>query len=157
MHPRSFGSDNIVRTEYVHTFTPSCKPDWNFAFQVPAHFGGKSHNHLACERRGAATGNASAVRRLITTQTFREKRKTTRPILSFKFILISTLTWITEKELEREIKNKGDQFRWKKNVTIFIAVVRKWELLAATEVKMSGREKKLTGTNTTLVLHKTCN
>ena len=28
------------------------------------------------------------------------------------------LTWITEKELEREIKNKGDQFRRKSNMKI---------------------------------------
>ena len=27
---------------------------------------------------------------------------------------MTLLTWIREKELEREIKNKGDQFRWKK-------------------------------------------
>ena len=27
-----------------------------------------------------------------------------------------SLTWITGKELEREIYNNGDQFRWKKNV-----------------------------------------
>ena len=33
---------------------------------------------------------------------------------------MSTLTWITKKELEREIKNKEDQFRWN-----FIAAVRK--------------------------------
>ena len=26
---------------------------------------------------------------------------------------MSRLTWITEKELEREIKNKGDEFCWK--------------------------------------------
>ena len=31
---------------------------------------------------------------------------------------MSTLTWITVKELEREIYNNGDQFRWKKNVKI---------------------------------------
>ena len=31
---------------------------------------------------------------------------------------MSTLTWITEKELEREIRNKRDQFRWKKNMKI---------------------------------------
>ena len=44
---------------------------------------------------------------------------TTKPIHSFS-MLMSTLTWITEKELEQEIKkkNKGDQFRWKRNVTI---------------------------------------
>ena len=29
-----------------------------------------------------------------------------------------TLTWITGTELEREINNKGDQFRWKKNMKI---------------------------------------
>ena len=27
-----------------------------------------------------------------------------------------TLTWITEKELERVIENKGDEFRGKKNM-----------------------------------------
>ena len=31
---------------------------------------------------------------------------------------MSTLTWITEKELERVIKNKGDEFRGKKNMKI---------------------------------------
>ena len=46
--------------KYVRTSTPSCKPDWNFAFQVP-------------------TG--SAVNR-IATQTFQEKTTTTKPILS---------------------------------------------------------------------------
>ena len=28
---------------------------------------------------------------------------------------MSTLTWITEKEIELVIKNKGDEFRWKKH------------------------------------------
>ena len=31
---------------------------------------------------------------------------------------MSTLTWITGKELEREMNNNGDQFRWKKNMKI---------------------------------------
>ena len=31
-----------------------------------------------------------------------------------------TLTWITEKELERVIENKGDEFRGKKNMEIQI-------------------------------------
>ena len=31
---------------------------------------------------------------------------------------IFTLTWITEKELEQVIKNKGDEFRGKKNMEI---------------------------------------
>ena len=29
-----------------------------------------------------------------------------------------TLTWITVKELERVTENKGDKFRWKKNMNI---------------------------------------
>ena len=29
-----------------------------------------------------------------------------------------TLTWITEKELERVIENEGDEFRRKKNIEI---------------------------------------
>ena len=31
---------------------------------------------------------------------------------------MSTLTWITGKELERTRNNNGDQFRWKKNMKI---------------------------------------
>ena len=31
---------------------------------------------------------------------------------------MSTLTWITGKELEREVNNNGDQFRWKKNMKL---------------------------------------
>ena len=30
---------------------------------------------------------------------------------------MSTLTWITGKELKREINNNGDQFRWKKKTS----------------------------------------
>ena len=48
-----------------------------------------------------------------------------------------TRTWITEKELERAIENKGDEFCRKKNMEIK-AVVRKW---AASKVKMRGSEK----------------
>ena len=32
--------------------------------------------------------------------------------------LVFTLTWITEKELERVTENKGDEFRKKKNMEI---------------------------------------
>ena len=47
------------------------------------------------------------------------KTTTTNPILSFDLISMSTLTWTTEKELEREIKTKGYQFRWQKNIKIY--------------------------------------
>ena len=45
LHPRNFGSNKIICTQYVRTSTPSCKPDLNFAFQVPELFGGKSLSH----------------------------------------------------------------------------------------------------------------
>ena len=44
MHSINFGSEKIVRTS-VRTSTPSCKPGWNFAFQVTVRFGGKLHCH----------------------------------------------------------------------------------------------------------------
>ena len=42
MYPRNFGSDKIVRM-YIH---PSCKQEWNIAFQPPARFGGKAESSL---------------------------------------------------------------------------------------------------------------
>ena len=36
-------------------------------------------------------------------------------------ILMSKLTCMTEKEPEQEIKNKGDEFCWKKTMKIFLA------------------------------------
>ena len=39
--------------------------------------------------------------------------------MSFSVLfLMFTLTWITEKELERVIENKGDEFRREKNMEI---------------------------------------
>ena len=49
-----------------------------------------------------------------------------------------TPTWITEKELERVIENKGDEFRRKKDMEIQRGGEK---ILAASEVKMSGSEK----------------
>ena len=60
--------------------------------------------------------HVSAVNR-IATQTLRDNKiTTTKPTLSFDLILMSALTCITEKELELEIRNKGDQFCWKNKV-----------------------------------------
>ena len=40
-------------------------------------------------------------------------------VVSFSALFFMfTLTWITEKELERVIENKGDEFRGKKNMEI---------------------------------------
>ena len=41
-------------------------------------------------------------------------------VVSFSALFfVFTLSWITEKELERVIENKGDEFRRKKNMEIY--------------------------------------
>ena len=50
-------------------------------------------------------------RNRVADRTFREKKQ--QQNLSFPTLfLMSTLTWITEKKLERVIKNKGHEFRF---------------------------------------------
>ena len=50
----------------------------------------------------------------MAARTFRKKK-----VVSFSALFfMCTLTWITEKELERVIENKGDEFRRKKNMKI---------------------------------------
>ena len=64
-----------------------------------------------------------------------------------------TPTWITEKELEREIINKGERISLEEKRKNFIAAVSKWGMLAATKVKMSRSEKeKKEGTKTRFTL-----
>ena len=47
------------------------------------------------------------------------ERKNNDKAVSFSALFFMfTLTWITEKELERVIENKEDEFRWKKNIEI---------------------------------------
>ena len=50
----------------------------------------------------------------MAARTFRKKNVVSISALFLMF----TLTWITEKELERVIENKGDKFRRKKNMAI---------------------------------------
>ena len=50
-------------------------------------------------------------------RTFRKKKQQQSRGL-FRHYFLFTLTWITEKELERVIENKGDEFRRKKNMEI---------------------------------------
>ena len=66
---------------------------------------------------------------------------------------MSTLTWITEKELEWEIKKQLRPILLKEKHENVVVMVRNWEMLVATKVKMSGSErKKWTGTGTPLDL-----
>ena len=48
-----------------------------------------------------------------------KKEKNNNIVVSFSALFfMCTLTWIKEKELERVIENKGDEFRRKKNMEI---------------------------------------
>ena len=53
----------------------------------------------------------------MAARTLRKKKTTTKPYLSFSMLFfIFTLKWITEKELERVIENKRDEFCSKKTL-----------------------------------------
>ena len=58
----------------------------------------------------------------MAARTFREREKKNKVVsfstLILMLFLISTLTWVTEKELEPMIENKVEEFRWKKNMKI---------------------------------------
>ena len=49
---------------------------------------------------------------------FWKEKATTKSCLFRRFFFMFTLTWVTEKELERVIENKVDEFRKKKNMEI---------------------------------------
>ena len=53
----------------------------------------------------------------MAARTFRKKKQQKSRVF-FGVIFMFTLTWITEKELERLIENKGEEFRRKKNMEI---------------------------------------
>ena len=65
----------------------------------------KMEHCLDCE-----TGVNCLVRGLLQTK---NSTTTTKLTVSFDSIFMFIFPWITEKEREREIKNKGDQFRLK--------------------------------------------
>ena len=51
------------------------------------------------------------------------ERNNNKKVVSFSALFFMfTLTWITEKELERVIEKKGDEFRRKKHMEIKAAV-----------------------------------
>ena len=58
-------------------------------------------------------------------RTLRKKKQQRRRIFFGVIFFVFTLTWITEKELERVIEKKGNEFRREKN----IVAVRKREML----------------------------
>ena len=83
---------------------------------------------------------------IITMKTLKEReRNNNKTSLSFTFILMSTLTWITWKEPEFEINNNRAQFRRKRNMK-FIENEKCWRRprwkWGAVKKKQSEREHK---------------
>ena len=69
------------------------------------------------------------------------ERKNNNKVASFwTLFCMFTLTWITEKERERVIENKREEFCGKKNMKIQSGC-ETMRMLAASKVKMSGSEK----------------
>ena len=57
--------------------------------------------------------------RMTARDFYLRKKKNNNKVMSFSTLfLMFTLTWITEKELERVIENKRDEFCRKKNMKI---------------------------------------
>ena len=54
----------------------------------------------------------------MTARTFRKKKQQQKVVSFSTLFLMFTLMWITEKELERVIENKRDEFCRKKNMKI---------------------------------------
>ena len=56
----------------------------------------------------------------MAARTFSEKKKQQQSRIFFDVIfdVYTQVDWITEKELEWVIQNKGDEFLWKKNMKI---------------------------------------
>ena len=56
----------------------------------------------------------------MAARTFSEKKKQQQSRIFFDVIfdVYTHVDWITEKELEWVIQNKGDEFLWKKNMKI---------------------------------------
>ena len=62
------------------------------------------------------------------------------------------------RDLEREIKNKGDIFLLEEQHENFVAAVTKWEMLAATNARWKwAAVKKSEREHVRHFLHKTCN
>ena len=75
------------------------------------------------------------------TRNLSEKIKTLTKESFFSQILMSTLTWITEKELEREINNNGDKFRLACVASVFARVrLESWD-----KSKKKKKKKLMTG------------
>ena len=75
-----------------------------------------------------------------------ERKNNKQSRVFFRRYFLITLTWITEKELERVIENKEDEFRWKKNMEIQSGNEKitnaSGQQGAASKVKMSGSGKQ---------------
>ena len=54
----------------------------------------------------------------MVARTFRKKTTTTKSCLFGVIFYVYTITWTTDKELERVFENKGDEFRREKNMEI---------------------------------------
>ena len=80
----------------------------------------------------------------MATWTFRKKKQQQSRVF-FRVIFMFTVMWITEKELERVIENKGDKFRREKNMEIQSGCEKmrnaSGQQGAASKVKLSGGEK----------------
>ena len=112
---------------YVHTSTPSSK----HPFKHPARFGGKSHGHRDFKRET-------------------ERKNNNNNKKAEFFVRLNFNVYINVENRERAKGRNTQQLRpisLEEKHQNFTAAVRKWEMLAATKVKMCGNQKKWAGTH----------
>ena len=68
-----------------------------------------------------------------------ERKNNNKVVSSSALFFMFTLAWITEKQLERVVENKGDEFLRKKNMEIESGGEKMRN--SSSQVKMSGSEK----------------
>ena len=80
----------------------------------------------------------------MASRTFGWKKQQQRKNESFFRLNFNVYINVENKERARasRTKNSGEQFRWKKKNETYMAVVRKWEMIAVTKVKMSCIEQE---------------
>ena len=138
MRSRNFSFDKLVRT-YVRPPLHVSRGE-TLHFKHPARFGGKSHGHRDFKRET-------------------ERKNNNNNKKAEFFVRLNFNVYINVENRERAKARNTQQLRpisLEEKHQNFTAAVRKWEMLAATKVKMCGNKKKKVSGNTQHFVYKTC-
>ena len=87
---------------------------------------------------------------------FETKENKFKPRIKLNHNIYIDVMWLTEKDLQREIKKKGDQFCSRKNMKIWIGSEKMKKMLVATKMKTSSSGNIGEQEHIQQFLHNTC-